>query len=106
MASSGGDDKPKDKVGCPLTDGLEAPLCWCQDSCRLWKSLDMADTFNRRFFMCANYEWEPPNVGAYDRRPPVNFVELNIAHSGHTFIVKLTKLLCSPPRLCVTILSG
>ena len=34
-------------------------------------SQDMAYTYLRRFFMCANYDTEPMKVGPYDPRPPV-----------------------------------
>ena len=86
MASSGGDDMPKDKVSSSLPEGLEVPLCWCQDPCKLWKSQDMADTYGRRFFMCANYEWELSEVRPYDRRPPVKLFRINISHTIHYFV--------------------
>jgi hypothetical protein len=75
MASSAGDEKPKNKFRCAVPEGLEVPLCWCQDPCAIWKSEDMSYTYGRRFFMCGNYDWEPPKVGPYDRRPPVKPVE-------------------------------
>jgi hypothetical protein len=39
--------------------------------------------------MCANYEWEPPQVGPYDRRPPVKPVEHIFTRSFATFGVTL-----------------
>ena len=52
--------------------------------------------------MCSNYEWEPPKVGPYDRRPPVKLVLFSIPRALYSFAVILIEIFCSPLHLCVT----
>ena len=52
--------------------------------------------------MCGNYEWEPPKVGPYNRRPPVKLVQTSFPHAVHSFVVILIELFFSVPHLCVT----
>jgi len=48
----------KDRVSVP--EGLRVKMCLCGTPCRLMKSTDPGYTYGRRYWMCANYEYDPP----------------------------------------------
>jgi hypothetical protein len=45
----------------PLPTGVPMPMCFCGDPCKADKSKDH-DTYRQRYWMCANYAFEPTNV--------------------------------------------
>ena len=54
-----------------LPRGVEAVRCWCGDVCKVKEVTDFSDWLGMKFFMCANYESDPPeSISAYVR-PPV-----------------------------------
>ncbi|XP_039781154.1 hepatoma-derived growth factor-related protein 2-like isoform X1 [Panicum virgatum] len=54
-------------------------MCFCGSLCKLMKSRVLGDDFGMRFFMCENYEYDPPNHYGKDRAktpPPLcDFVQ-------------------------------
>lgn len=83
MASSGAgaDEMPKERLRADVPTGVEVPLCWCQDPCRLMKSDEFSYTYGRRFFMCANYDEDPPKFGVFRRRGRVKLAHTRICNT-------------------------
>uniref|UniRef100_A0A8I6Z7P5 Uncharacterized protein n=1 Tax=Hordeum vulgare subsp. vulgare TaxID=112509 RepID=A0A8I6Z7P5_HORVV len=53
-----------------LPRGVEAVRCWCGDLCKVKEVEDFSDWLGMKFFMCANYESDPPeSISAYIRPP-------------------------------------
>src|SRR6266542_939299 len=48
----------KDRVSVP--EGVHVKMCLCGTPCRLMRSTDPGYTYGRRYWMCANYEYDPP----------------------------------------------
>jgi hypothetical protein len=42
----------------PLPRGVPVPICFCGDPCKVAKSYE-EDTYGQRYWMCANYAFEP-----------------------------------------------
>ena len=61
MASSGSTYIPRSKVRETVTQRVQVPMCFCGSLCKLMKSRVLGDDFGMRFFMCENYEYDPPN---------------------------------------------
>jgi len=56
-----------------LPRGVEVLHCWCGDLCKVKEVTDFSDWLGMKFFMCANYEEDPPvSISPYIR-PPVCF---------------------------------
>src|SRR6266508_2439242 len=47
----------KDRVSVP--EGVHVKMCLCGTPCRLMRSTDPGYTDGRRYWMCANYEYDP-----------------------------------------------
>src|SRR6266540_7386689 len=47
----------KDRVSMP--EGVHVKMCLCGTPCRLMRSTDSGYTYGRRYWMCANYEYDP-----------------------------------------------
>ncbi|KAL6640854.1 hypothetical protein ACP70R_019035 [Stipagrostis hirtigluma subsp. patula] len=58
------DSPPRKYRGAEVPEGLNIPMCLCGTICILREARDCSYTFRRRFFMCANYDHEPP-AGKY-----------------------------------------
>jgi len=43
----------------PLPSGVPVPMCFCGDPCKVAKSKE-EDTYKQRYWMCANYAFDPP----------------------------------------------
>jgi len=43
-------------------------MCFCGSLCKLMESKILGDDFGKRFFMCDNYEYDPPK--RYDKDKP------------------------------------
>ena len=54
-----------------LPRGVEAVRCWCGDLCKVKEVEDFSDWLGMKFFMCANYESDPPECISAYIRPPV-----------------------------------
>ena len=42
-------------------------MCFCGSLCKLMKSRVLGDDFGMRFFMCENFEYDPPKRYSKDR---------------------------------------
>lgn len=49
-----------------IPKGVEVPMCFCGDRCKLVKSELLGSCYGMRWFMCANYEYEPPKAVGYE----------------------------------------
>ena len=67
MSSSGGAYIPWSKVRETVPAGIETPMCFCDSLCKLMKSRVLGDDFGMRFFMCDNFEYDPPKCYGKDR---------------------------------------
>ena len=69
MASSGPEldleflTKRKDNVEVPK--GIDTPMCFCGDNCKLVSCTVQGYAYGMRFFMCANYAHDP--IQPFDR---------------------------------------
>jgi hypothetical protein len=69
MASSGSEldldflTKRKDNVEVP--QGINTPMCFCGDNCKLVRCKVLGYAYGMRFFMCANYAHDP--IQPFDR---------------------------------------
>ena len=43
----------------PLPSGVPVPMCFCSNPCKVAKS-EEEDTYKQRYWMCANYAFDPP----------------------------------------------
>ena len=64
MPRRGKSGKPKVRVGnayasLPLPSGVPVPMYFCSDPCKVGQS-DEEDTYKQRYWMCANYAFDPP----------------------------------------------
>jgi len=79
MASSESTYIPLSKVTAAVPQGVQVPMCFCGSLCKLMKSRVLGDDFGMRFFMCENYEYDPPKHYGKDRAktpPPLcDFVQ-------------------------------
>jgi hypothetical protein len=63
MASSGPEldleflTKRKNNVEVP--QGIDTPMCFCNDNCKLVRCKVLGYTYEMGFFMCANYAHDP-----------------------------------------------
>jgi hypothetical protein len=56
-----------------LPQGVQPLRCWCGDLCKVKEVVDFSDCLGMKFFMCANYDRDPPvAISPYDK-PPVCF---------------------------------
>ena len=60
MASSGSSYIPWNKMRATVPEGIQVPMCFCGSLCKLMESKVLGDDYDRRFFMCENYEYDPP----------------------------------------------
>ena len=67
MASSGSTYIPRSKVRKTVPQEVQVPMCFCGSLCKLMKSRVLGDDFGMRFFMCENYEYDPPKHYGKDR---------------------------------------
>jgi hypothetical protein len=69
MASSGPEldlefpTKSKDNFEVP--QGIDTPMCFCGDNCKLVRCKVLGYAYSMRFFMCANYAHDP--IHPFDR---------------------------------------
>ena len=67
MVSSGSTYIPWSKVTETVTQRVQVPMCFSGSLCKLMKSKVLGDDFGKRFFMCENYEYNPPKHYGKDR---------------------------------------
>ena len=61
MSSSGSTYIPWNKIREPVPQGVQVSMCFCSSLYKLMESKVLGDDFSWRFFMCDNYEYDPPN---------------------------------------------
>ena len=60
MASSGPFYILFNKRRATVPEGMQVPMCFCGSLCKLMESHVLGDDYGMRFFMCDNYEYDPP----------------------------------------------
>ena len=43
-----------------MPEETDMPMCFCGSLCKLMKLDVLGDDYGMRFFMCENYEYDPP----------------------------------------------
>ena len=43
-----------------VSEGIKVPMYFCGSLCKLMESKVLGDDYSMRFFMCENYEYDPP----------------------------------------------
>ena len=66
MSSSGSTDIPWSKCIATVPEGIDVPMCFCSSLCKFMQS-EVRDDYDMRFFMCENYEYDPPKRYGKDR---------------------------------------
>ena len=61
------------KRGANVPQGIQVSMCFCGSLCKLMKSTVLGDDFGMRFFMCDNYEYDPPKRYGNDRAKVLNY---------------------------------
>jgi hypothetical protein len=55
-----------------IPEGVDVPMCYCDDRCKLVKLHLLGDLYGMMWFMCANYEYDPPRAIIYERHEVVH----------------------------------
>jgi len=50
-----------------VPEGIDVPMCFCGSLCKFMQSEILGDDYGMRFFMCENYEYDPPKRYGKDR---------------------------------------
>ena len=63
MSRCGKSKKPPVRTGdayvrLPLSSGVPVPMCFCGEPCKVDVSVE-EDTYRQRYWMCANYAFDP-----------------------------------------------
>ena len=92
MSSSGSTNIPWNKIREPVPQGVQVLMCFCGSLCKLMESKVLGDDFGRRFFMCDNYEYDPPKRYGKDKLKvsprtiyfePSEYSQLNLTRLGN-----------------------
>ena len=67
MFSSGSTYIPWSKCEATVPEGIDVPMCFCCSLCKFMQSVVLGDDYGMRFFMCENYEYDPPKRYVKDR---------------------------------------
>ena len=67
------DFRPKKMKDASLPPGVDHLRCWCGNLCKVKEVTDFSDKFGMKFFMCPNYEYDPPERTSLFARPAVCF---------------------------------
>ena len=67
MSSSGSTYIPWSKCKSTVPKGIDVPMCFCGSLCKFMQSEVLGDDYGMRFFMCENYEYDPPKRYGKDR---------------------------------------
>jgi len=67
MSSSGSTYIPWSKCEATVPEGIDVPMCFCGSLCKFMQSEVLGDDYGMRFFMCENYEYDPPKRYGKDR---------------------------------------
>ena len=72
-----------------LPHGVDHLNCWCGSLCKVKEVTDFSDWFGMKFFMCPNYEYDPPVRTFLFARPLYVLIMMN----RHTVSVIISLLL-------------
>lgn len=53
-----------------LPPGIQVVRCWCSHPCKVKEVADISVWFGMKFFMCPNYEHDPPVPDSPYDKPP------------------------------------
>ena len=67
MSSSGSTYILWSKCEATIPEGIDVPMCFCGSLCKFMQSEVLGDDYDMRFFMCENYEYDPPKRYGKDR---------------------------------------
>ena len=67
MSSSESTYIPWSKCEATVSEGIDVPMCFCGSLCKFMQSEVLGDDYGMRFFMCENYEYDPPKRYGKDR---------------------------------------
>lgn len=87
------------KVRVTVPEGVNVPMCFCGDLCKLVRCKVLGDYYGMRFFMCDNYEYDPPKIYSSVR---AKVITNHSSVFSTPFFPKYSNLLGaqSPPHLC------
>ena len=100
MSFSGSIYIPRSKHKTTISEGIDVPMCFCGSLCTFMQSEALEDDYGMRFFMCENYEYDPPKRYGKDRAKVAPeqtlfvFVTLRLCYDSNFSWTK------SPPPLC------
>ena len=63
ISSSGSTNIPWSKCEATVPKEIDVPMCFCGSLCKFMQS----ENYGIRFFMCENYEYDPPKRYGKDR---------------------------------------
>ena len=67
MSSSGSTYIPWSKCEATVPEGIDVTMCFCGSLCKFMQSEVLGDDYGMKFFMCENYEYNPPKRYGKDR---------------------------------------
>ena len=67
ISSSGSTYIPWSKCEATVPEGIDVPMCFCSSLYKFMQSEVLGDDYGMRFFMCENYEYDPPKRYGKDR---------------------------------------
>ena len=67
MSSIGSTYIPWSKYVATVPEGIDVSMCFCGSLCKSMQSEVLRDDYGMRFFMCENYEYDPPKRYSKDR---------------------------------------
>ena len=100
MSSSGSNYIPWSKAAATIPEGINVPMCFYGSLCKFMKSEILGDDYGMRFFMCENYEYDPPKRYGKDRAKVAPehmlfvFVSLTLCYDSNFYWTKSPLPLC------------
>ncbi|CAN6338737.1 unnamed protein product [Urochloa humidicola] len=70
------------KVTVVVPEGVHVPMCFCGDLCKLVQSKVLGVYYGMRFFMCDNFDYDPPKLHG-SMRPKWLDTEQSAADKAH-----------------------
>lgn len=90
------DFRPMKRKNASLPPGGRAERCWCGRLAKVMEVVDFSDKFGMKYFMCANYDHDPPaQTSSLSSRPAVYSNSMIKKHICMLFIfIYLPSYLC------------
>ena len=67
MSSSESTYIPWSKCEATVLEGIDVPMCFCGSFCKFMQFEVLGYDYGMRFFICENYEYDPPKRYGKDR---------------------------------------